>query len=83
MTKVFKATEEVVKYTRSGKAWEVVGSVEEVIGKATLEARDCDAHLIPMAAEILANQMETREVGDKLMFNWACSVMNIKVERIA
>lgn len=83
MTKVFKATEEVTRLTRSGKAWEVTGSIQEVIGKAVLESKDEDGHLVPMAAEILANQMETREVGDKLMFNWACSVMNVKVERIA
>jgi hypothetical protein len=79
----FKATEEVARKTRSGKEWEVVGSIEEVIGKATLESLDEDAHLVPMASEILAEQMRTREVGDKLMFNWACSVMNVKVERIA
>jgi len=79
----FKATEEVAKLTRSGESWEVTGTIEEVIGKATLEARDSDAHLVPMAAEILAEQMRTREVGDKLMFNWACTVMNVKVERIA
>lgn len=83
MTKVFKATEEVAKLTRSGKAWEVTGSIQEVIGKAVLESKDEDGHLVPMAAEILANHMETREVGDKLMFNWSCSVLNVKVERIA
>lgn len=79
----FKATEEVARKTRSGEAWEVVGSIEEVIGKVTLESLDADAHLVPMAAEILAEQMRTRKVGDKLMFNWACSVLNVKVERIA
>jgi hypothetical protein len=83
MNKVFKATDEVARYTRSGNAWEVTGSIADVIAKVVAESKDEDAHLVPMAAEILTNQMETREVGDKLMFNWACSVLNVKVERIA
>ena len=79
----FKAQSESVRYCRSGEAWEITGTVEEVIGQATLEAKDSEAHLVPMASEILANQMNQMEVGDTRAYNWACSVMNVKVERIA
>lgn len=79
----FKAESESVRYCRSGNAWEITGSLEEVIGQATLEAKDSEAHLVPMASEILENQMNNLEVGGTLMFNWACSVLNVKVERIA
>jgi hypothetical protein len=84
MEKKFDAIAEVARQTRSGNGFEVkAGSINEVIGAATKEAKDENAHLVPMAAEILENQMKGLEVGGKLMFNWACSVLNIKVERVA
>ena len=84
MEKKFNAIAEVARRTRSGNGFEVkAGSINEVIGAATLEALEADAHLVPMASDILKTQMENLEVGDKLMFNWACSVLNIKVERVA
>lgn len=78
----FKATQDSTRYARNG-AWEVTGDTNAVIGAAVLNANDSDAHLLPMAAEILAEQMGRLEVGGKLMFNWACSVLNVKVERIS
>lgn len=82
--KKFNAEAEVARSTRSGKGFEVkAGSITEVIGAATLEALESDAHLVPMASDILKTQMENLEVGGKLMFNWACTVMNVKVERVA
>ena len=84
MEQKFNAIAEVARRTRSGNGFEVkAGTINEVIGAATLESKDEDAHLVPMASEILANQMEGLEVGGTLMFNWACSVLNIKVERVA
>lgn len=80
----FDAIAESVRHSRSGKGFEVkAGSINEVIGAATQDAKDSEAHLLPMASEILSNQMKNLEVGDKLMFNWACSVLNIKVERVS
>lgn len=79
----FKAIAESLRYSRSGKGFEVTGSIKEVVGAATLDSKDSNAHLVPMAAEILANQMKGLEVGGKLAYNWACSVMNVIVERVA
>lgn len=79
--KQFEATAESIRHSRSGEGFKVTGSINEVIGAAVLDSKETD--LIPMAAEILENQMKNLEVGDKLMFNWACSVLNIKVERIS
>lgn len=84
MDKKFNAIAEVARQTRSGNGFEVkAGTINEVIGAATKEATDSNAPLVPMAAEILENQMKGLKVGDKLMFNWACTVMNVKVERVA
>lgn len=80
----FNAIAESLRYSRSGNGFEVKdASIEEVIGAATLDSKDSEAHLVPMASDILKTQMEGLEVGDKLMFNWACSVLNVKVERVA
>lgn len=79
----FKAIAEVARRTRSGKGFEVTGTVTEVIGAVTLASLDEDAHLVPMASEILAEQMSRLNVGDKLAYNWACSVLNVVVERVA
>lgn len=40
-------------------------------------------HLRDMALEILEDQMNGLEVGERIMFNWACSVLDVKVERTA
>lgn len=79
----FKAVAESLRYSRSGKGFEVTGSIEEVVGAATLDSKDSNAHLVPMASEILADQMKGLAVGGKLAYNWACSVMNVMVERIS
>lgn len=79
----FKAIAEVARHSRSGKGFEVIGSINEVIGVVTLESEEGNANLVPMASEILADQMKGLKVGGTLAYNWACSVLNVKVERVA
>jgi hypothetical protein len=61
--------------------WNGKGDLKAAL-KVVEENQSPNEHLRDMALEILEDQMNGLEVGEKIMFNWACSVLVVKVERI-
>lgn len=55
--------------------------------KAALEVvtanQSPNEHLRDMALEILEDQMTGLEVGERIAYNWACSVLDVMVKRTA
>lgn len=63
--------------------WNGSGDAAAVIAIMENNVRPEDAHLAPMALEIIAEQMGNLENGGRLAYNWACSVLDAIVVRTA
>lgn len=63
--------------------WSGSGDSTETLAVMEANVRPEDAHLSEMALDIIETQMGNLEVGDRLAYNWACSVLDAIVVRTA
>lgn len=63
--------------------WNGAGNLQQALAVMDANVRPEDAHLADMALDIIKTQMEGLEVGGSLAYNWACSVLDVMVERTA
>lgn len=63
--------------------WSGEGDLEGALEVLEANVRPEDEHLADMALDIIKGQMERLEVGGRLAYNWACSVLDAIVERTA
>jgi len=63
--------------------WSGSGDTTEALAVLEANVRPEDEPLADMALDIIAGQMANLEVGGKLAYNWACSVLDAIVVRTA
>jgi hypothetical protein len=63
--------------------WSGAGDTQQVLEVMDANIRPEDSHLAEMALDIIKTQMENLEVGGRLAYNWACSVLDAIVVRTA
>ena len=60
-------------------AGNLLEAVEVIEANVNPDNDDCNG----LALEIIEHQMDRMKVGDRLAYNWACSVLDVIVERTA
>lgn len=62
--------------------WSGTGDAAAVLAIMEGHLPEADQHLAEMSLGIIGNQMANLEIGDMLAYNWACSVLDVKVTRV-
>jgi hypothetical protein len=63
--------------------WSGKGDLLEAVEVIEANVAAENEELAPMALDIIEKQMDGLEVGGTLAYNWACSVLDVMVKRVA